>query len=521
LVVGHVDLATAAWRKYRVLASATTKGVAMAMSNVWLWDATAAQLAAALDAGETTSVAIVSALMDRISLIDAPGTEIELRSVLALAPDALDQARRADDERAAGKARSRLHGIPILVKDSIEAVGLPGTAGSTALLGRPVTSDAPLITRLREAGLVIFGATNLSQWANMRSPESTSGWSAVGGLTANPYQLDRSAGGSSAGSGAARAARLTPLAVGTETDGSITCPASLNGVVGLKPAVGVVPGAGVVPIAASQDSPGPMARTVADVAALYEVVAGIDGVVDRVAGGASDVRIAVATNLVTSHARTDEMFKLALRRVAQMGITTTDITVVEADTKVDADELTVLLCEMADDLTAFLARRGGDGPASVEAIIAFEDQHADVEQPFFGHEYLEQALATGGRAGAVYHDARSRNVAWAIDQCLEPALRDVDCFVAPCYGPAWKHDLVLGGHGSARCSQVAQAPAIAGWPIATVPMGLINGLPVGLSIVGRPGSEATLLAVAQEFEKALQLTTDGSLVPQFNPSRRG
>jgi amidase len=200
LVVGHVDLATAAWRKYRVLASATTKGVAMAMSNVWLWDATAAQLAAALDAGETTSVAIVSALMDRISLIDAPGTEIELRSVLALAPDALDQARRADDERAAGKARSRLHGIPILVKDSIEAVGLPGTAGSTALLGRPVTSDAPLITRLREAGLVIFGATNLSQWANMRSPESTSGWSAVGGLTANPYQLDRSAGGSSAGS---------------------------------------------------------------------------------------------------------------------------------------------------------------------------------------------------------------------------------------------------------------------------------------------------------------------------------
>ncbi len=493
----------------------------MTLSNVWLWGASASELTDALGAGETTSVAIVAALLDRISLIDAPGTEIELRSVLALAPDALDRARRADDERAAGKVRSRLHGIPILVKDNIETVGLPGTAGSTALVGRPVTSDAPLVTRLRDAGLVIFGSTNLSQWANMRSPHSTSGWSAVGGLTANPYQLDRSAGGSSSGSGAALAARLTPLAVGTETDGSITCPASLNGVVGLKPAVGAVPGGGVVPIAASQDSPGPMARTVADAAALFEVLAGVDGVVDQVASGASDVRIAVATNLMTGHARTDEAFKLAVRRAAQMGITTTNITVSEASDKVGADELTVLLCEMADDLSAFLARRGGEGPSSLEAVIAFEDQHAEAEQPFFGHEYLEQALATGGRSGAVYHDARTRNLAWAVDQCLEPALGDVDCFIAPCYSPAWKHDLVLGGSGGARWSQVTQAPAIAGWPIATVPMGLVDGLPVGLSIVGRPGSEATLLSVAQEFEKALQLTSDGSLVPQFNPSRRG
>ena len=504
-----------------MLASATTKGADVALSDDWICEASAIDLASQLDAGETTSVRIVGALTDRIAQLDAPGTEVELRSIIALAPDATAAARRADEERTAGLVRSRLHGIPVLVKDNVEAFGLPATAGSTALLGRPVSNDAPLVARLREAGLVVLGATNLSQWANLRSPFSTSGWSAVGGLTANPYQLDRSAGGSSSGSGAALAARLSPLAVGTETDGSITCPASLNGVVGLKPAVGTVPSRGVVPIAASQDSPGPMARNVLDTAALFEVLADVGGVVDHVLRGTSGVRVAVATNLLTDHAATNEMFRSAVGRATERGLSTLDLTVSEADAKVDADELTVLLCEMADDLTSYLTTRGGDGPSTLAQVIEFEDDHGDVELRFFGHEYFEQALASGGRAGDSYREARVRNLAWALDECLEPALSDADCFVAPCYGPAWKHDLVLGGSGSGRWSQVTQAPAIAGWPIATVPMGLIEGLPVGLSIVGRPGSEATLLCVAFAFEQALGLIESGALTPSFSIPRRG
>ena len=493
----------------------------MTAPGPWLCTASALELADALARGDTTSAEILDALLERINELDVPGTDVALRSVLAIAPDAHDAARQADDERARGVVRGPLHGVPILIKDNIEAVGLPGSAGSTALLGRPVSVDAPLVTRLRDAGLVVFGATNLSQWANMRSPRSTSGWSAVGGLTANPFALDRSAGGSSSGSGAALAARLTPLAIGTETDGSITCPASLNGVTGLKPAVGTISTSGVVPIAASQDSPGPMARTVLDTAALYGVLTGTDGVIERVTLGAHGARIGVATNLLTGDPGTDALFHDVVARARHQGFVTDEVLVAAADAQVGNDELMVLVSEMADDLTAFLAHRGGDGPSSLGEVIAFEDEHAEVELPFFGHEFFEQALASGGRASATYRDARARNLTWALDQCLEPALAQLDCFVAPCYSPAWKNDLVLGGSGSARWSEVTQAPAIAGWPIATVPMGLVDGLPVGLSIVGRPGSEVTLLAVAYEFETMLGLHDSDALVPHFSPPARG
>ena len=493
----------------------------MTRSSGELCESSAIDLAEALASGETSSVDIVTSLMERIAEIDAPGSEIELRSVLALAPDALENAKRLDDERSRGAVRSPLHGVPILVKDNVEVVGLPGSAGSTALLGRPVAHDAPLVTRLRDAGLVILGSTNLSQWANMRSPFSTSGWSAVGGLTVNPYRLDRCAGGSSSGSGAALAARLAPLAIGTETDGSITCPASLNGVVGIKPAVGTVPGEGIVPISSSQDSAGPMARTVRDVAALYEVLTGLDHVLERVTRGFDGARVAVATNLTTGHPATDRLFLEVVGRAHSAGATISEITVLEADATVDADELTVLLSELSDDLTTFLQRRGGPGPSTLAECIDFENEHRDVELAFFGHEFFDQALASGGRGGEKYHDARSRNVAWALDQCLAPALADVECFIAPCYSPAWKNDLVLGGSGSAHWSQVTQAPAIAGWPIATVPMGVIDGLPVGLSIVGRPGSETIMLAVAAGFESVLDLARSGALTPKFIRSQKG
>ena len=493
----------------------------MATSNLELCNLTARELVALLESGETTSVQIVTALLERIALIDAPDTAIALRSVLAVAAEALESAQRCDTERMQGTIRSRLHGVPILVKDNVEIIGLPGTAGSTSLVGRPVTKDAPLVSRLRAAGLIVLGSTNLSQWANMRSPFSTSGWSAVGGLTSNPYRLDRCAGGSSSGSGAALAARLAPLAVGTETDGSITCPASLNGVAGIKPAVGTVPSEGVIPISASQDSPGPMARTVGDVAALYEVLADLAGVVSTVEKGARDVRVAVATNLMTGHPATDAVFHEAVNRAREDGMQLSDIEVAEPDAEVGADEVTVLLSEMFDDLTSFLVRRGGTGPSSLEEVIAFENEHADAELPFFGHEFFDMAFATGGRAGESYAPARARNLAWALEKCLEPALHEADCFIAPCYSPAWKNDLVLGGSGSAHWSLVTQAAAIAGWPIATVPMGLIDGLPVGLSIVGRPGAEATMLAVAAHFESVLELVATNALVPTFIGPQRG
>jgi amidase len=493
----------------------------MSLSSTELCESSASELAHALASGATSSAAIVNALLERIADIDAPGSDVELRSVLAIAPDALTNAERLDDERANGTVRSPLHGVPILVKDNVEVVGLPGTAGSTALIGRPVPHDAPLVTTLRDAGLVILGSTNLSQWANMRSPFSTSGWSAVGGLTVNPYRLDRCAGGSSSGSGAALAARLAPLAIGTETDGSITCPASLNGVVGIKPAVGTVSGEGIVPISGSQDSAGPMARTVRDVAALYEVLTGLDGVVERVNLGFDGARVAVATNTMTSHPATDHVFSKAVEAARNAGISLGEITVLEPTEAVGADELTVLLCEMCDDLTAFLTRRGGRGPSTLAECIEFENEHRDVELPYFDHEFFDQSLASGGRAGEKYAEARARNVEWAVEQCLSPVLSDLDCFIAPSYSPAWKNDLVLGGTVSARWSHVTTAPAIAGWPIATVPMGTIDGLPVGLAIVGRPGSEATMLAVAAGFESLLDLTSGDALTPTFIAAQRG
>jgi amidase len=483
-----------------------------------LHELSALELAERLRDGTTTSTAIVETLLDRIAALDAPDTEVSLRSVLSVADDARRDAARADDVRRDGSTH-HLHGVPVMVKDNIEAVGLPGTAGATSLAGRRVAQDAPLVHRLRAAGMVVFAATNLSEWANFRSTRSTSGWSAVGGLTANPYRLDRSAGGSSSGSGAAVAARLAPFAVGTETDGSITCPSSLNGLAGLKPTVGTIPTAGVVPISASQDSPGPMARTVTDVAALYEVLAGRDGVMARVGAGVRDLKVGVAKTLLTSHPGTDACFEEALAALGRTGAALADVAYPSTPNEVDEDELTVLLCEVADDLTNYLASRGGDGPRSLADVVAHERAHADVELRYFGHELFERALATDGRKSETYGPARERNLAWATSTCLGTALRDADVVVAPSYGPAWKSDLTLGGHPAAY-SGICSAPSIAGWPIATVPMGIVDGLPVGLSLVGRPGSEPVLLATAAAFEGELGLVRDGALRPSFLAAQR-
>jgi amidase len=464
----------------------------------------AADLAASIVAGAVTSAAATSALLERIDAVDR-----ELRAVLAIAPDALDQSVERDRELAAGRRRGPLHGVPVLVKDNIEAVGLPGTAGSLALAGRAVAADAPLVTRLREAGLVVLGATNLSEWANIRSPRSTSGWSAVGGLTRNPWALARSAGGSSSGSGAAIAARLVPLAIGTETDGSITCPAALNGCVGLKPTVGLLPTAGIVPLSASQDAPGPMARSVADAALLFDVLAGTETARGLAAATLRDVRVGVANGWRSGHEATDGLFDEVLAAMQDAGAVLSAVSVEPVPDDISEAELVVMLTELREGLDAYLPTRTGDGPRSLAEVIAFNTVHADVELAHFGQELFEQAVATDRPGSEAYGQARSQSLAWALDGQLAPSLADVDVLVAPAYGPAWVSDLAAGDQAIAG-GRASAAPSIAGWPVLCLPMGLADGLPVGLVLISRPREEARLLAIGHAVERTLDL---GPLVP--------
>lgn len=459
--------------------------------------ATVEEMADALASGRWTSYEIVEQLIERVRALDGPTTSTQLRAMAALSKDALDEATQLDEERRGGHLRGSLHGVPIVIKDNIEAVGLPGAAGSSSLLGRPA-SDAPLVTRLREAGLIVLGSTNLSEWANLRSPRSTSGWSATGGLVANPWALDRSAGGSSSGSGAALAAGYGPLAIGTETDGSIVCPSSVNGLVGLKPTVGVVSRVGVVPISASQDSPGPMGRNVRDVATLYSILAGEAVSLDDPA----PLRFAFATTWGANHPATDAALSQLVDALRRAGHEVIERAVAIPTSEVLTDEMNVMLAELFDDLGAYLAGRRGEGVHSVADVVAFENAHAEIELPFFGHEFLEMAIASGGRAGELYQAARANSLKWAVEECLTPGLDGVDALLAPSYGPAWKSDLVVGGHYGVAASCATTPPAIAGWPIMNVPVALVGGLPVGAALVGRAHEEVTLLRAARAVEMA-------------------
>ncbi len=450
----------------------------------------APDLVAALAAGEVLATDLVSALLERAAVIDEPAGALALNSLAAVDPAAMAVAAERDAEARAGRVRGPLHGLPVVIKDNIEAVGLPGWAGSSALVGRP-GRDAPLVARLREAGAIVLASTNLSQWANIRSSSSTSGYSTTGGLVANPYARDRSAGGSSSGSGAAVAAGLAPLAVGTETDGSIVCPAALCGLVGIKPTVGSVPTARVVPISASQDSPGPMGRSVADVRLGLAVLTGVAAVASPAP------RVAVAATWRTGHGATDALFDEVVAELGRERPLARRDVALPGDAEGD-DELTVLLSELVDDLGAYLAERPGEGVRSLAEVVAWEDAHP-VELAHFGHDLFERALATGGRAGSAYAPARRRNLDWAVATCLEPALADAEVLLAPAYGPAWKSDLVLGDRVLA--SPATMPAAIAGWPIATVPLGLVAGLPVGAALLGRPGSEWLLLEAAAWIER--------------------
>jgi len=456
----------------------------------------------------------VSEALDRINEIDRPESEIALRSVIAI-----DDAAEVRTQQVA-ESSAPLLGVPVLVKDNIEAIGLPCSAGSLAMNGVDVRRDSSVAARLRRAGAVIIGAANLSEWANIRSTRSSSGWSAVGGLVSNPWSLDRSAGGSSSGSGAAVAAGIVPMAVGTEIDGSITCPAALNGVVGIKPTVGLVPTDAVVPISASQDTPGSIARTVDEAALMLAVLADDTELVKRSQTfDVGSVRMGVVESWFTGHHGTDSLFDEVLAAVSYLVGHLAPAQIAATPENVVEDEFNVLVHELRTDLDAYLEDRCAvSGPKSLQDVVNFNRAHADEELLHFGQELFELAAASSGRSAPEYKEARARNLDW-IRANLEPAFAEHDLLIAPAYMPAWKTDFLLG-HPAAG-GAVTTPAAIAGLPIVTVPMGLVADMPVALSLVGKPRSEAMLIAVARAIEEQLALVSDSEWRPRFRQPTRG
>ncbi len=489
-----------------------------------------------LAAGRTTSEDLVAQYLARIAAIDRSGPM--LQAVLTLNKQAGEAARQRDADRRAGHGMGPLHGIPILLKDNIEtADAMPTTAGSLALEANMAGRDAPLVARLRAAGAVILGKTNLSEWANMRGSRSVSGWSGMGGLTRNPWSPDRSACGSSSGSGVAVAAGLAAAAIGTETDGSITCPASVNGIVGFKPTLGLVSRHNIVPLAHSQDTAGPMARTVHDAAVLLTVMAGSDPAdpatrdadahrTDYTAALSADAlrgrRIGVMRFEAGFHPETDAVFAHALDVLRQAGATLVEIPKLPdvpgggADAIGDA-ELAVLLTELKADLNTYLATTPPEVHArTLAALIAFNREHASRELGLFGQELFEKADATSGLADPGYIAARAKSLRLAGAEGIDRMLSEqkLDVLVAPTAGPAWVVDTVNGDHSSGQTSTL---PAVAGYPHLSVPMGLVSGLPVGLSFVGAAWSDARVLAFGYAFEQALGFKEVPGLTPVANP----
>lgn len=503
--------------------------VASASPDVPLEEAGIKHLQAEMAAGHLTSRELTAHCLKRIRQLDEAGPR--LNAVIALNPDALALAEALDAERRRSGPRGPLHGIPVLLKDNIDtADAMLTTAGSWALVESRPASDAFVVERLRAAGAVILGKTNLSEWANIRSARSASGWSARGGQTRNPYALDRNPCGSSSGSGVAVAAGLAPLAIGTETDGSITCPASVNGVVGLKPTLGLVSRSGIVPIAASQDTAGPMARTVEDAALLLSVIAAPDPADPAATATAKSqprdyraalrsdalrgVRLGVARNLAGFHEGVDAVFADALRALRQAGAELVDPAPLVLPEGTDEAELAVLLYEFKDGLNRYLARRVGAGPRTLADVIAFNERERAREMPYFGQELFEQAQAKGSLQDLGYRRAARRIKRAAGSDGIDAVLKRhrVEALVAPTLGPAWTTDLVLGDHylgGGA-----SQAAAIAGYPHVSVPAGFVHGLPVGLSFIGPAMADAQLLAYAYAFEQA----THARRPPGFKPS---
>ena len=449
----------------------------------------------------------VRRLLGRIEELDP-----SIRSVNAVNSHALAEAEALDQETADGRRRSPLHGRAVLVKDNIDTAGLASTAGSSALADAPPEHDAPLVSRLRESGMVVLGKTNLSEWANIRSDHATSGWSAHGGLTRNPYALNRTAWGSSSGSGASVAAGLAAFAIGTETNGSITAPAAACGVVGLKPTVGLVPTRGVVPISWTQDSPGPMARTVADTAALLDVIAGTDSA-DELERSVRGLRIGVPRDLWGYSPAADAASERAVSLLSRAGVHVIDeLTLPMLKNLDDEVGLTVLLVELKVALASYLSTRNARVKTLAD-VIAFNREHAEREMPWFGQELFEKAEETEGVASAAYLESVDACAAAGIAE-LDRTLgeHELDALIAPATGPAPPIDLVNGDPGGG--GGASDSSALAGAPILTVPVELAHGLPVAVSLWGARGTDATLL----QLGRALEAGRDSSTGPLPEPA---
>jgi len=480
-------------------------------------EASISSLQAGILAGKYSARSLTEMYLARIDQIDKQGPA--LASVIETNPEALAIAGSLDKERMAGHTRGPLHGIPVLVKDNIDTADqMQTTAGSLALLGSKPKQDSFVAQKLREAGAVILGKTNLSEWANIRSSHSSSGWSGRRGQARNPYALDRNPSGSSSGSGVATAANLCAVAVGTETDGSVVAPSSANGLVGLKPTVGLISRAGIIPISHSQDTAGPMARNVRDAAILLSALAGTDprdGATAASSGkialdymsfldpnGLRGARIGVARKYLGFSEPVDKLMNDAIDEMKRQGAEIIDPADLPTHGKFNDTEFTVLLYELKADLNAYLVGRPG-APQSLREIIDFNDKNRDQEMPYFGQDIFIKSEAKGPLTEKEYIDALANNHRLAQKEGIDAVMDQfkLDAIMAPTAGPAWFTDWVNGDCANGGSSNAA---AVAGYPDITVPAGFVFGLPVGVSFFGRAWSEGTLLKIAYGFERAVQ-----------------
>jgi amidase len=481
-----------------------------------LEEATIAGLQEGMRGGKWSARELAEKYVERIEKYDRKGPA--LNSVIELNPDALSIAAALDRERKDGRVRSPLHGVPVLVKDNIDTADrMQTTAGSLALAGTHAPRDAFVAARLREAGAVLLGKTNLSEWANFRSTHSTSGWSGRGGQTRNPYAVDRNPCGSSSGSGVAVAANFAAAAVGTETDGSIVCPSSASSLVGIKPTLGLVSRSGIIPISHSQDTAGPMARNLADACLLLGALTGVDPR-DRATqtsrgkahadytrflnpAGLRGARIGVARKFFGFSDRVDKLLTDALDAIKRAGATVVDPADLPSHGKYDDSEFEVLLYEFKADLNKYLAERGAGVPRSLKELIEFNERNREREMPYFGQEIFLKAQAKGALTDKAYLAALAKNHrlsrAGGIDAVMNK--HRLDAIVAPTGGPPWTTDLVNGDHFSGGSSTPA---AVAGYPNINVPAGYVYGLPVGISFFGRAYSEPVLIRLAYAYEQA-------------------
>jgi len=482
-----------------------------------------------MQSGRYSARSLVEKYLDRIKDIDKTGHR--LNSIIEINPDAESIAANLDRERKDKGVRGPLHGIPILIKDNIDTADrMMTTAGSLALAGSKPSQDAFVAKRLRDAGAVILGKTNLSEWANFRSNHSSSGWSGRGGQTKNPYALDRNPCGSSSGSGAAASANLCAAAIGTETDGSVVCPSSANSLVGIKPTVGLISRAGIIPIAHSQDTAGPMARTLSDAVVLLGALTGDDSrdpatresrgkaLTDYTRfldpNGIKGMRLGVARKYFGFNDRVDKLMSQCLDDLKRLGAILIDPADIPTSGKFDDSELEVLLYEFKADLNKYLAGLGPAAPAkTLKDLIEFNEKNRDREMPYFGQDLFIKAEEKGPLTSPKYVQALKKNHTLSRTQGIDLVMNQhrLDALIAPTGGPAWPTDLINGDHFTGGYSS---ASAVAGYPHITVPAGYVFGMPVGISFFGKAYSEPTLIKIAYAFE----LATKARQPPKFLPS---